>query len=309
MISLTLHDLIVAYRTHLAEDKGIANTSRSTIHCCLGLWDRELGEVALNCVDTKLFERWMCTRAREKGWTSNAAWNRYRAYGSAMFKWGMRGKVKLVDFNPFDDIDVRVEQRARPPRLADAGVPEARLLVAVASVWGDNLRKTLPMSRRVKAALDLGLRKSEIAHVHVDDINMFTWELRLPLSKGRTKTGKAEKVFVMSERLRAIFGSHDAAHQGGQCGPYVFGHLDGSYCGSWDRDWKKLFKVAGLPPSFTWHSLRHEFISSIAEHTDNVQEVKELARHASVATTEIYMKAREERLREVLRRRTEDGQP
>ena len=85
---------------------------------------------------------------------------------------------------------------------------------------------------------------------------------------------------------------------------FVFGSEDGSFQQSWRKAWHSIFTKAGLPAGreggFVWHSLRHEFISSLAELTDNVQEVKELARHRNITTTERYMTAKEERLKQLL---------
>ena len=66
---------------------------------------------------------------------------------------------------------------------------------------------------------------------------------------------------------------------------FVFGTEESSYQKSWRRAWNNVFKKAGLKVArghFVWHSLRHEFISSMAELTDNIQEVKELARHQNI---------------------------
>ena len=88
------------------------------------------------------------------------------------------------------------------------------------------------------------------------------------------------------------------------------GKEDGRRAKNFRRAWRRVFEKPGLKPrrdgEFVWHSLRHEFVSQVAEHTDNPIEVMELARHQDIRTTS-YMKAREERLKNVLRRKAKEA--
>jgi site-specific recombinase XerD len=78
---------------------------------------------------------------------------------------------------------------------------------------------------------------------------------------------------------------------------------------SFDKSWRELFKHAGLPVGrkngLTWHDLRHEFVSFLADSGGEIHEVKEAARHKDIRTTERYMKAREERLKALMAKMSE----
>jgi site-specific recombinase XerD len=47
----------------------------------------------------------------------------------------------------------------------------------------------------------------------------------------------------------------------------------------------------------TWHDLRHEFVSFLADQGGEIHEVREAARRKDIRTSERYTKAREERLK------------
>jgi hypothetical protein len=85
---------------------------------------------------------------------------------------------------------------------------------------------------------------------------------------------------------------------------YVFGAESGAYVASFDKSWQELFRHAGLPVGrkggLTWHDLRHEFMSVLADQGGEIHEVREAARHKDIRTTERYMKAREERLKALM---------
>ena len=67
------------------------------------------------------------------------------------------------------------------------------------------------------------------------------------------------------------------------------GAEDGDYVASFDKTWKVLFRLAGLPVGrkggYVWHDLRHEYGSYLVEQGGTIQEVKELMRHADISTT------------------------
>jgi site-specific recombinase XerD len=76
------------------------------------------------------------------------------------------------------------------------------------------------------------------------------------------------------------------------------------YVASFDKSWRELFRHAGLPVGrkggLTWHDLRHEFVSFLADQGGEIHEVREAARHKDIRTTARYMKAREERLKTLM---------
>jgi integrase len=309
---ITFGKLCSLYRTHLI-DRGVPNVKTSGIHGMLTIFETHFGSYPLASLTPILIEEWMKERAkgdkRRPKW-GNATWNRYRAFGSGMFNWALKPKQALVSKNPFLEIDKKLETTSKPPRLDDGGVTEDQLFAAVALAYPPvpehpklhalHTRKRREMERRLIGALDTGMRRGELANVRVSDVNYQSWEITLPTSKGRTKTGgAAEKVFAMTPRLQKVLEERRFLKAPND---YVFGHEDGSYQAAWKKAWKHVFREAKLK-GFVWHSLRHEFCSQMAELTDNIVEVKELARHRNLSTTERYMKAKEERLKDLLRRK------
>jgi integrase len=170
-------------------------------------------------------------------------------------------------------------------------------------VWNvDAYRRTVgnEMRRRLVVALDLGLRQGEMLKIQVKHVDYTRWRLNLPATI--TKAKKFQRLPIESERLRSVFNERQAL------GPdaYVFGRENGSYVASFDKSWKRLFTLAGLPvgrkDGYVWHDLRHEFVSFLADDGAAVHDLRELARHSDVETTSRYLTSQEDRLRELLRR-------
>jgi integrase len=157
------------------------------------------------------------------------------------------------------------------------------------------------MERRLIAGLDLGLRAGEMLAVQVKHVDYDNWVIHLPAAN--TKAGRDQRVFVETERCKNMLEARK------DLGPdaYVFGTEKGTFVASFDKPWKRLFKEAGLPVGrkggYVWHDLRHEYCSSVADHGANIHELRELARHADIRTTQRYLKASDERLRELQKAR------
>jgi site-specific recombinase XerD len=87
---------------------------------------------------------------------------------------------------------------------------------------------------------------------------------------------------------------------------FVFGREGVQFVGSFDKGWKKLFKLAGLPvgrkTGYVWHDLRHEYGSFLIEQGATIQEAKEMMRHSDIRTTARYLTANDERLKELASR-------
>jgi site-specific recombinase XerD len=68
-----------------------------------------------------------------------------------------------------------------------------------------------------------------------------------------------------------------------------------------DRSWKGLFALAGLPVGrkngLVWHDCRHEFGSFLVEQGATIEEIREMMRHADISTSAAYLTAHGERLK------------
>jgi integrase len=192
----------------------------------------------------------------------------------------------------------RPERNKRNTRILPE--QEQALFDALPKLW--RKRQRTEMHRRLIAAIDLGLREGEMLKVQVKHVDFATSKITLPaeVAKGGATTDRAESVYAMTPRVRQVLEERK------ELGPdaYVFGAESGSYVASFDKSWRELFGHAGLPVGrkneLTWHDLRHEFVSFLADSGGEIHEVKEAARHKDIRTTERYKKAREERLRALM---------
>ena len=219
-------------------------------------------------------------------------------------------KQRFTTENPFLFIDKQKGERHRETRISEE---QQEALLAVCSKWlvatrkdsdkpNQKLRRAgREMHRRLLAAFDTGLRAGEMGLVQVKHIDFTNWKITLPWAnaKGGKTTGRDEFVWVMSQRLRTVLEERRFLGDDG----FVFGTEDGRLVKKFHNAWRKLFKVAGLPSGLVWHDARHEFVSSLIEEGGTIQEVKEAARHKSIATTAKYMKAQEDRLKALLEKR------
>jgi integrase len=173
--------------------------------------------------------------------------------------------------------------------------------------------KGTEMERRLIAAFDGGLRRGEMLLIqmkHVDwklvrfdgaDGSVVTaYVLTLPpsVTKGGKSSGKPERVYAATPRFRTLLEQRrfQLKHKPEA---YIFGTESGHRQLNFRRMWHDLFDLAGIRwgrnEGVVWHSIRHEYCSRIAELTKDPVITKELARHQSLETTELYMAAREHR--------------
>lgn len=148
-----------------------------------------------------------------------------------------------------------------------------------------------------------GLRLSECLNLKFSDITSVDG---LPNSIKVVGKGNKERTVALSTiaqrslhqwlRIRNLEGDFASA--------YVWSHLSGTRRGqpfsarATQNMIKRVATRAGLDPTkITPHKLRHSFASLLMEHGRSLDEVKDLLGHASIATTQIYVHASEQRLR------------
>lgn len=178
----------------------------------------------------------------------------------------------------------------------------------VASTKGDEMR------RRLIGAFDAGLRAGEMMLVQLKHVNfrrprvyvaddgtrVELYEIELPAAntKGGKTTGETQYVLAGTERFKRML---DQRRMQLKNDPeaYVFGTEAGAYQQSFRKQWRKLFKAAGLDfgrdKGLVWHTARHEFISRTAENTGDPVLTQEIARLKDLETARIYMHARDHR--------------
>jgi integrase/recombinase XerC len=170
-----------------------------------------------------------------------------------------------------------------PKTLSSAEV--ARLEAALGGE-GTSARRSDAM---VRCALDLGLRRGEVAGLSLDDIDWRAGTITLRRTKSRREdclplpaaTGRAIADYLRLERpqtdSRAVFVRHGTP-RGRPIGPDCVG-----------KTIRQAYARAGLPYTGA-HLLRHTMASRLLASGSSLKEVADVLRHRSLDTTLIYAK-------------------
>lgn len=190
----------------------------------------------------------------------------------AFWRWGVAtGKTDRVVALALPQV------RATPPRPRPApdDVYKAALLAAPP-------RETLML----RLAAEMGLRRSEVAQVHTDDVldDLVGWSLVV-----HGKGGKERVVPMPGTLARAIKDAPRGYLFPGDWGP---GHLSPAYVGKRIRDL--------LPDGWTMHTLRHRFGTRAYTRRQDLLLVQELLGHASPSTTRRYIELDRRRMRSLV---------
>ncbi len=150
----------------------------------------------------------------------------------------------------------------------------------------------------VRCALDLGLRRGEVARIGLDDINWRDGTITLRHTKSRRDdvmplpiaTGKAIAAYLQHERpktdSRAVFVRHNAP-RGLPVGPDLV-----------RKAIRQAYARAGLPYTRS-HLLRHTMANRLLTGGSSLKEVADVLRHRSLNTTMIDAKLDSRKLIEV----------
>lgn len=173
---------------------------------------------------------------------------------------------------------------------ADAGA-----LMAAAESWNDEREGTL-----VLLLLMHGLRVSEAINLRTSDLQVDGGHLKLMIRR-KGMGGKTAAVVddaQLRTRLERIVASGEGA---------VFGQLDrfGAV-----RSVASIGRAAGLEPVPHPHILRHTFVAQALRLGNSIEDVRRMAGHSSIRTTQRYARAIESEERTIgndLRRHFEDA--
>lgn len=214
--------------------------------------------------DTAPRTPWQITFEDLQKWIANPAWSpntrkSARATIRRFFHW-----AQATQRRPDNPAELLLSVRIPPARPRPT--PEAVVIAALERAETDRDRLMILL------ASFGGLRRSEIATVHADDVqNSFLFVIG---KGGRQRFVPIHPTLVpFLDRLR---------HRGGWAFPGRFtGHCHPDYIG------RRLSRFLGS--GWTGHSLRHHFATAAYGTTHDLRAVQELLGHASVATTQIYV--------------------
>lgn len=159
-------------------------------------------------------------------------------------------------------------------------------------------------SLRDKALLELlfstGLRVSELAKLHIDDVDLKRDEFSV-----RGKGSKIRVVFLSSSAKDAL---KKYLEKRADMSEYLFISLPKNKkvedippltSRSIERIVKKCAIQAGITKKVTPHVIRHSFATDLLENGADLRSVQALLGHANIATTQVYTHVTDKHLREI----------
>ncbi len=224
---------------------------------------------------------------------------RYRASSIARSLAAVRGfhrflvRERLAGADPSHDLGTPRVPSSLPKALS---IEQVEALLG--AVTGDD-----PRALRDRALLETlyaaGLRVSEATALDVDDVDLDDGTVR---AFGK---GSKERQVPLGRSARHALGSYLVRGRpslaGPRSGPALFLNAQGtrlSRQGCW-KILRRRARHAGLEADVSPHVLRHSFATHLLAGGADIRSVQELLGHASLATTQVYTKVTQERLREV----------
>lgn len=207
---------------------------------------------------------------------SDSSRSSYHASIRAFYKWAVR--VELIDTDPTLETP-----RPRRPKGLPRPVQTAHVSVLLAAA---NRKRTRAY---ITLATYAGLRVHEIAKFRGEDLDRIAGII--------TVTGKGGKT--------AMLPAHDAIIElakefpvRGYWFPAYASQTDAQHIGS--KQVSRAIKLTMQRAGFTGkaHQLRHYYATELLDNGVDVRIVKDLMRHESLATTEIYTRVSMKRMRE-----------
>ena len=134
----------------------------------------------------------------------------------------------------------------------------------------------------VRLAVELGMRRGEVAACHSDDLE-------------RDLVGWSLHVHGKGNRDRRLPVPDDLASAIQRCGAGYL--LPGRINGHLSPRWIGKLVAKALPGAWTMHTLRHRFATDVHTLTRDLAVTQDLLGHASPVTTRAYVQVPDERLR------------
>ena len=144
-----------------------------------------------------------------------------------------------------------------------------------------------------------GLRIGETVALNLGDLDINSGCVRV---RGK---GKKERLAAIGSQaaaaLRTYYPARKLVRAGRNPDAPLFVNRFGTRltARSFQRNMKKYLIIAGLPPDFTPHKLRHSFATHLLDAGADLRSVQEMLGHENLSTTQIYTHVSAERMRKV----------
>lgn len=175
----------------------------------------------------------------------------------------------------------------KPPKPAPRPLPDHAWMDAVAAA---EPREILML----RLAAECGLRRAEVAQVHVSDVSQGIGGPQL-LVHGK---GNKQRIIPITDDLAQQIAAGAAGHspEYGAVGGNGF-LFPGDDAGHLSPRWVGKLCATVLPGIWTMHKCRHRFAAKVYRGSRNLRALQVLLGHASVATTEVYTPVDDDEIR------------
>jgi len=251
---------------------------------------------AMISIDIPLVEKWRAGRIEigNQAITINRNLQRLHAVLSKAVEW------KAIDRHPFSGIKPLRHDRSGRVRYLEED-EEAQLRDALIA-REDQLREerarfnqwrlargkaVLPLRDREYVdhlrpisllALNTGLRRSELFHLKLKDVNLKTKWL---VVVGRTSKNKQTRRIPLNIEATKILEAWLKQSPKSLASPYVFPGVGNNHLTTITTAWRSVRKLAQLE-DFNFHDLRHHFASRLVQSGVDLNSVRELLGHADI---------------------------
>ncbi len=185
----------------------------------------------------------------------------------------------------------------KPPKI-EKKAPEV-LTVDEVNLLLEQPSKSTPKEIRDKAMLELlyatGMRVSELVSLKIEDVN---------LSMGfiHCRDLNKERVIPIENAAKVALENFIKNSRESMCesSDYLFTNLKGmpmTRQGFWKLI-KSYARRAGINKDITPHMIRHSFASHLVTNGADLKAVQEMLGHSDISTTQIYLKSRQNRIKE-----------
>jgi len=201
--------------------------------------------------------------------------------------------------SPFACVRISVRIPKRLPRPIDRNTLKAVLLSETGSTGAGPADQEVTLLM-IKLLIVTGLRISELTALKIRDVSTDAFQMIV-----RGKGNKERIVFVPNEELQEAFRQYcaDRAKHGSLKSP-LFLNAVGRRLRS--QTFRKRLRVLsnrlGITPHLTPHRFRHSAATLLIEEGTDIRMVQTLLGHASLRTTEIYVRVSNNALRRALER-------
>jgi len=140
----------------------------------------------------------------------------------------------------------------------------------------------------IDLALSTGMRVSEISNLKESDLFISNGEFELIVQRG--KGGKRRTVYfdpgLKAHLKKYIIWKHEIGKNNDHL---IFSKQAPNMCvESFERVFNKLRDKAGLPPHFSFHSMRHSYATMLYAKTRDLRLVQKQLGHSSPVITALY---------------------